>query len=258
MLPWLPRSLRTERQKMLLLLLLSMVRVVIWIFSINTITDFDTALLLLFLLFASLRAYPLIVEFLLSTCRAAYVYVSRDKVLQFPLPWLNPMTSPVDKPQPALQSRYNARNQFPDSSQPPRKTAASTFAPLTSLLLLHLLLLLLSYSETFRRINRGFSVSEDPAMDAAPSTLSHSLSHVAVTGLGSALKILRLTHQVTSFTFPHCSAVGFRLNSQDGRSPLRLPTSLPLHVLRYPSTYIPTARSPAAFPLLPRWIGRLR
>ena len=132
----------------------------------------------------------------------------------------------MDKPQPVLQSRDNARNQFPDSSQPPRKTAASTFAPSTSLL--RHLFLLLSYSETFRRIDRDFSVCEDPAMDAAPSTLSHSLSHVAVTGLGSALKILRLTHQVTSFTFPHCSAVGFRLNSQDGRSPLRLPTSLPL------------------------------
>lgn len=78
-------------------------------------------------------------------------------------------------------------------------------------------------------------------------------------------KILQLTHRVFSFTFPHCTAVGFRLNL--ARWPLRLLTTPPLSFVAVlvPASTSPRSpprchycRYPPPFPLLLRSIEQLR
>lgn len=95
---------------------------------------------------------------------------------------------------------------------------------------LNLLLVLRDFSPDKLKFHR---IRKSPRMVAVPLSVSHSLSHVAVARLGSALKILQLTHRVFPFAFPHCSAVGFRLNF--ARWPLRLLTACPLSNLTAPS-----------------------
>ena len=66
----------------------------------------------------------------------------------------------------------------------------------------------------------GFSPEGKLPLMVLVLLLSHSLSHTAVIGLGSTLKILLLKHlSCSTFTVPHCSAAGFRLSMS--RWPLR-------------------------------------
>lgn len=135
-----------------------------------------------------------------------------------------------------LYQRTNLRENFN-----PCATTSPTKFPLSPLRRI------LSCTEASRRLNQNLSVRENLWMVAVPLSISHSLSHVAVTGLGSALKILRLTHRVFSFTFPHCSAVGFRLSL--ARWPLLL-TNLTNNPTALCATRFSTNRrlSPAAPP----------
>lgn len=66
---------------------------------------------------------------------------------------------------------------------------------------LNLLLVLWDFSPDKLKF---FRIRKSPRMVAVPLSVSHSLSHVAVARLGSALKILQLTHR--SFLSPSLTA----------------------------------------------------
>lgn len=103
---------------------------------------------------------------------------------------------------------------------------------------------------------RAFSHAKIPRWSCvAPSSLSHSLSHVAAIGLGSALKTLRLTHLASLYniTVPRCSAVGSRL-SLDKMAACLLTLAPPPPRLPPPT---PTLR-PLLFSSLPPLLLRVR